>query len=118
MVFSSITFLYYFLPITLLLYIILPKRFKNSILLIASLFFYFYGEPKYIFVLVFSCIFNYYYGKIMEKTKGRLKTLLLVFNIIVNICILFYFKYFHFFLENLFVSYYFYTWFYSYANWN
>lgn len=101
MVFSSITFLYYFLPITLLLYIILPKRFKNSILLIASLFFYFYGEPKYIFVLVFSCIFNYYYGKIMEKTKGRLKTCLLVFNLFVNFGILFYFKYFHFFLENV-----------------
>ena len=49
MVFSSITFLYYFLPIVLLIYFIVPSKFRNLVLLISSLFFYFYGEPRYIF---------------------------------------------------------------------
>ncbi len=101
MVFSSISFLYYFLPITLLLYVIVPKKAKNFVLLITSLFFYFYGEPRYILVLIFSCIFNYYYGKYLEKAPANFKKKLLVINLVVNFGILFYFKYFNFFLENI-----------------
>lgn len=101
MVFSSISFLYYFLPITLLLYFVVPKKTKNFILLFASLFFYFYGEPRYILVLIFSCVFNYYYGKYLEKSSGSLKKKLLVINLVINFGILFYFKYFHFFLDNI-----------------
>lgn len=98
MVFSSITFLYYFLPLVLLLYYLFSKQ-KNIILLLASLFFYFYGEPRYILVLIFSCIFNYYFGKILEKSNH--KKILLIINLIINFGILFYFKYFNFFLKNI-----------------
>lgn len=101
MVFSSISFLYAFLPIVLILYFIVPNKLKNFILLISSLFFYFYGEPRYIIVLIFSCIFNYYYGKILEKSSKNKKKLLLIINLVTNFGILFYFKYFNFFLDNI-----------------
>lgn len=101
MVFSSISFLHYFLPITLLFYFIVPKNCKNIVLLVASLFFYFYGEPSYLFILIFSCFFNYYYGKYLERKSGNIREILLIINLIINFGILFYFKYFHFFLENI-----------------
>jgi len=101
MVFSSISFLYYFLPITLFLYFIVPKKIKNFILLIASLAFYFYGEPRYIIVLILSCVFNYYYGKYLEKSPDSIKKYLLIINLVINFGILFYFKYFNFFLDNI-----------------
>lgn len=101
MVFSSITFLYYFLPALIIIYFVVPNKFKNLILLLFSMFFYFYGEPRYIIVLLFSCVFNYYYGKIIEKAPRKRKKLLLAINLIVNFGILFYFKYFHFFLDNI-----------------
>jgi len=100
MVFSSISFLYYFLPITLILYFLIPNRFKNMVLLLVSLLFYFYGEPKYIILLIFSCIFNYYYGKYLEKNKNH-KKLLLIINLVINFGFLFYFKYFNFFINNI-----------------
>lgn len=99
MVFSSISFLYYFLPITLIFYFLMPQKLKNLILLIMSLLFYFYGEPKYIIVLIFSCIYNYYFGKLIEKSEH--KKIYLIINLITNFGILFYFKYFNFFLENI-----------------
>lgn len=102
MVFSSITFLYYFLPLVFLFYFIAPKKYKNIILLISSLLFYFYGEPRYIIVLIFSCIFNYWIGKKIEKNlKKKSAKLLFIFSLIVNFGLLFYFKYFNFFLENV-----------------
>lgn len=101
MVFSSIPFLYYFLPITLLLYFIISKNCKNIVLLIVSLFFYFYGESRYLFILIFSCFFNYYYGKYLERKSGNRRKILFIINLIINFGILFYFKYFHFFLENI-----------------
>lgn len=100
MVFSSITFLFYFLPVVLLFYFITPKKGKNIILLFASLFFYFYGEPKYIIVLLSSCILNYYFGKWIEKDKKHAK-LYLIINLLINFGALFYFKYFNFFLETI-----------------
>lgn len=101
MIFSSISFLYYFLPLVLLIYYISKKRYRNFILLIASLFFYFYGEPKYIIVLIISCIFNYYSGKVLENINPNFKKYILIFNLIINFGILFYFKYFNFFLDNI-----------------
>ena len=67
MLFSSITFLYYFLPIFLLIYIITPKKLKNIPILIFSLIFYLAGEPRYIIVLIISCIINYILSK--KNTK-------------------------------------------------
>lgn len=100
MVFSSITFLFYFLPIVLLCYFVLFKKHKNTVLLVASLFFYFYGEPKYILVLLFSCLINYISGKLIEKmTKYR--TLILVIDLVISFGLLFYFKYFGFLIDNL-----------------
>ena len=100
MVFSSITFLFYFLPITLLLYFIVPKKMRNFILLVASLLFYFYGEPKYIIILLFSCIFNYYASKLLTKFPNQ-KKLLLISSLVINFGLLVYFKYFNFLITNL-----------------
>ncbi len=99
MVFSSVSFLYYFLPITLIFYFLMPQKIKNLVLLIMSLIFYFYGEPRYIIVLIFSCFYNYYFGKLIDKSKN--KKAYLIINLITNFGILFYFKYFNFFLENI-----------------
>ena len=100
MVFSSITFLFYFLPITLLLYFIIPKKVRNFVLLVASLLFYFYGEPKYIIVLLFSCIFNYLASKLLTKFPKQ-KNLLLVSSLLIDFGLLVYFKYFNFLITNI-----------------
>ena len=97
MLFSSITFLYYFLPLLILIYFMLKKQ-KNNILLIFSLFFYFYGEPKYILVLLLSIIINYYFGKWIYESNNK-KKLLFTISLIINLGLLFYFKYFNFLIE-------------------
>lgn len=91
MVFSSIVFLFYFLAFVLGTYYIIPKKYKNIVLLAASLIFYAWGEPIYVLLMLFSAVFNYFCGRWLEKTKS--KKLILIFNIIVNIGILIYFKY-------------------------
>ncbi len=100
MVFSSITFLYYFLPICFLLYFLIPNKYRNKVLLLCSLFFYFYGESKYILVLIFSCIFNHYMAVLINKSKEKRK-LLLIITMIIDFGMLFYFKYFNFVLNNI-----------------
>jgi len=99
MLFSSITFLYFFLPLLIIIYFVIPNKFKNLILLIFSLIFYFLGEPKYIFILLLSCIVNYIIGKFIEKYKY--KKILLVIGIVFNVSLLFTFKYTDFFIENI-----------------
>jgi len=102
MVFSSITFIYYFLPVVLFLYYLTPSKFKNLTLLLSSLFFYFYGEPKYILVLLFSCFSNYLLAKLMSKSpKKSHQNLYLILAIIIDLGCLCYFKYTNFFLDNL-----------------
>ncbi len=102
MIFSSITFLYYFLPILLLIYFITPNRYKNFVLLLFSLLFYFYGEPKYIWILLFSCVFNFYIGKKIGKSFNTKKsTVYLIFGILINFGLLFYFKYTDFMITNI-----------------
>lgn len=99
MLFSSISFIYYFLPILLLIYFIVPKKIKNLTLLIFSLIFYFLGEPKYIIVLIVSCTINYLISKLMKKKKYS--KLLLIIAIIYNIGQLLVFKYTDFFIDNI-----------------
>ena len=99
MLFSSITFLYYFLPLLLIIYFIIPSKYKNLILLIFSLIFYFLGEPKYIAVLLLSCVINYYLGKIIE-TNHKPK-LMLIIAILYNVIQLLIFKYTDFFIDNI-----------------
>lgn len=98
MVFSGITFLYYFLPIMLFIYFISKTKYKNIILLIGSLLFYFYGEPKYIIILLLSGIINYFIGK---KLVSKNKKIYLILGLTLNLGLLFYFKYFNFLLENI-----------------
>lgn len=100
MLFSSITFLFYFLPILLIIYFIVPKKFKNLVLFIFSLFFYFYGEPKYGFLLLLSCIINYIMGSIIDKHRKYGKIFLII-ALLYDVGSLLYFKYLDFFIENI-----------------
>lgn len=98
MVFTSISFIYYFLPILLLLYFISPKKLKNIILLLFSILFYFYGEPKYIILMIIEVIISYIGGIIIEKNQTK-QTLLIFTSIhIILLCI---FKYLDFFILNV-----------------
>lgn len=103
MLFSSIPFLYYFLPAVLILYFIAPRKLKNSVLLLASLFFYAWGEPKYIILMAVSILVGYISGLLIEKTRERKKLSKLFMILSVAICLGFlgYFKYVDFFIENV-----------------
>lgn len=99
MVFSSISFIYYFLPLLLIFYFVFPSKYKNIVLLIFSLLFYFLGEVKYIVILVLSCLINYFLGNLIYKNK--FKKLFLLIGIIYNVFQLLIFKYTDFFIENI-----------------
>ena len=100
MVFSSIAFLFYFLPIVLGIYYIVPNKAKNLVLLLASLFFYFYGEPVYGIIMVLSIVTVYIFGLLMDKYPNHKKTFLTL-AIVVGVGILVYFKYFNFLTDNI-----------------
>lgn len=100
MVFSSLVFLWIFLPITMIGYYIVDKRYKNIFLLLASLIFYAWGEPIYILLMLFSIIINWGMGLLIEKF-GLYKRLFLIADILINIGLLGYFKYFNFIIETL-----------------
>ncbi len=102
MLFSSITFLYYFLPLTLALYFIVPKKFKNFVLLIASLFFYYWGEKVYIIAMVVLSILGYVFGLLIDKFRdSKLSKVFLILSIILPLTTLGIFKYADFFIENI-----------------
>ena len=102
MLFSSVSFLHYFLPITLILYFVSKDKYKNIILLLASLFFYFYGEPKYTVLMLISAFSAYIHGILIEKfrEKGYSK-LFLVSGLVVSLGILIVFKYMDFIIKNI-----------------
>ena len=100
MVFSSLIFLFGFLPLFLLCYFIPKKRkTRNLVLLLFSLFFYGYGEPIYVLLMILSIVINYFIAILMDKSSKR--KMYLVIDIIFNIGLLFLFKYFNFFLANI-----------------
>lgn len=102
MVFSSSLFLLYFLPLFLVIYHIVPKYLKNWCILIFSIFFYSWGAPKFVFILIGSTIVDFYLVKYLFENKSRLKKqLLLTISITINVGLLIYFKYFNFFIDNL-----------------
>ncbi|WP_432403244.1 MBOAT family O-acyltransferase [Wukongibacter sp. M2B1] len=103
MIFSSLTFLFTFLPITLLLYFVSPRKIKNITLLIASLIFYAWGEPVYIFLMIFSSIVDYIHGLLIEKYRYNDKKarLIVLSSIIINLSLLGFFKYSYFLIENV-----------------
>lgn len=103
MVFSSIFFLCFFLPVTVGLYYIVPKKIRNLILLVVSLIFYAWGEPKYILIMLFSTVFDYTNGRLLERfdKKEGLRRLVLIVSLVVNLGLLCYFKYTDFAIENI-----------------
>lgn len=102
MLFSSATFLYYFLPVVLVIYFAVPKAFKNYVLLFSSLLFYFCGEPIYVWLLVFSSISDYLHSLYIQKHKGTAKAkFALISSIAINLGMLGYFKYTDFFISNI-----------------
>lgn len=101
MLFSSITFLYYFLPCVLILYFISPKVLKNAVLLIASLTFYAWGEPKYVILMAVSILCGYVCGLLIEKFQGKIGAkIALGASAVISLGFLAYFKYADFFIEN------------------
>ena len=101
MLFSSITFIFIFLPATIALNLIVPERFRNVILLVASLFFYAWGEPVYVILMILSIFLNYFCGKeIFENLgeKARAKRSL-IWALAANLLLLGFFKYCGFFIE-------------------
>lgn len=103
MVFSSSVFIFMFLPLSLVSYYISGKKIKNYILLLASLFFYAWGGMNYLKVLIISILINYIFGLLLDKTidKKHLRMFFLILGIILNLALLFYYKYYDFFLENI-----------------
>ncbi|MFL1469350.1 MBOAT family O-acyltransferase [Paraclostridium bifermentans] len=103
MVFSSIVFLFTFLPITLILYYILPRKMKNIVLLLISLIFYAWGEPVYVFLMMFTTVFDYLIGLLINKyRRNKIKSKrIFIFAVLVNLGILGFFKYYGFVIENI-----------------
>lgn len=105
MTFSSLTFIFYFLPVVLVLYylFIFSKTIKNLILLLCSLFFYTWGEPKYIVLLLISIIINYLLGLLIGQVKKRKKLakFCLIIAVLFNLSILIVFKYLTFITQNI-----------------
>lgn len=105
MVFSSTTFLFFFLPAVLLAYYVCPKKLRNGVLLFFSLLFYSWGEPVYIAIMLFSTVFDYINGILIGNFKSkhvnRWATAVLINSIVINLGILCFFKYSNFFLDNV-----------------
>ena len=103
MVFSSIFFLYFFLPVTLLLYFVVGQKYKNLLLLSASLIFYAWGEMAYVFLMLFSITVNWAIGLLIDRAKkqGRSGKRALVLGVVINLLPLAFFKYGNFFADNI-----------------
>ncbi len=105
MVFSSILFLFYFLPAVLFLYFISARKYRNLVLFLSSLFFYSWGEPRYIWIMIFSTILDYSCGRYIHKNRERSNRkkmkLGLLISIIGNLGLLSFFKYSDFLIGNI-----------------
>lgn len=102
MVFSSIEFIYYFLPLVLLIYFVVPKKYKNLCLLVFSLLFYSFGEPIYILLMLFSSVVDYVNGLLVEKNRGnKWSKVFLIVSIVINVGLLAVFKYLGFIVESM-----------------
>lgn len=103
MVFSSIVFLYIFLPIMLIIYFIVPNKFKNAVMIAASLIFFAWGEIRYIFIMLLLAVMDYICGKKINQywENKKKKRLFLFIDVSVNLLILFFFKYADFIIGNI-----------------
>jgi len=100
MLFTSISFLYYFLPALIIIYFITPKKYKNIILLIASLLFYFYGEPKYVFLMIAEIVIAYTGAILIDKYKNQSKNILII-TLFIHVFLLIIFKYTDFIIQTI-----------------
>ena len=100
MLFTSISFLYYFLPALIIIYYITPKKYKNIILLIASLLFYLYGEPKYVFLMIAEIIIAYIGAILIDKYKNQSKSILIA-TLFIHVFLLIIFKYTDFIIQTI-----------------
>ncbi|MBR6681584.1 MAG: MBOAT family protein [Clostridia bacterium] len=102
MVFSSVTFLFYFLPILVILYYLAPKKFKNLVMIIGSFAFYAWGEIRFFPIMVALSIEDYICGRLMEKHRAniKLRRLFLTISLLSNLGVLIFFKYTNFFVSN------------------
>nr|WP_204662378.1 MBOAT family O-acyltransferase [Fusibacter tunisiensis] len=102
MVFSSLVFINYFLPILMILYFSVPRSLRNGVLLTGSLLFYFYGEPVYTGLLIFSAVSDYSHSAYIERYRGTGRAkIALISSITINLAMLFFFKYADFFIESV-----------------
>lgn len=105
MVFSSIMFLFTFLPIFLIIYFAVPSKFRNTILFLSSLIFYAWGEPKYVLIMIFSTIVDYTHGLLVDKFKReekiKLAKLVVASSVTINMSLLAFFKYTDFLITNI-----------------
>ena len=102
MLFSSISFLYYFLPIVIILYFAVPRKLKNIVLLLSSLVFYFWGEAAYTVIMLLMALSGYIHGLLIDKFRGsKLAKAMLISSIVIGIGTLGIFKYSDFFIENI-----------------
>jgi alginate O-acetyltransferase complex protein AlgI len=99
MVFNSSIFLLYFLPASLIVYYLLDKRFRNIFLLLLSIFFYSWGAPKFVFVIIVSVLADFLVIRKMASSEGSLRKFLFWSSVILNLGILLYFKYMNFFYD-------------------
>ncbi len=100
MIFSSIPFLYYFLPCVLILYFMAPRQLKNLVLLLTSLIFYAWGEPKFVLAMLLTILQGYIFGMLIEKYRDRRAGICLAVSATVSLGLLAYCKYADFFIEN------------------
>ncbi len=100
MLFTSIPFLYYFLPLVLITYFIMPKKYRNIVLLIFSIIFYAYGEPKYVFLMLLEILVAYFGAIIIDK-NSKYKDITLIVVLIIHIGLLGIFKYTDFLILNI-----------------
>jgi alginate O-acetyltransferase complex protein AlgI len=102
MVFSSIIFIFYFLPLFFLVYYLADKKFKNAVILCGSVFFYAWGAPVFIFILLGTTIVDFFVVRLMDsRIKKRERRALMCVSLCINLGLLFYFKYSNFFVENI-----------------
>ena len=95
MIFSSLTFLFAYLPLTLAVYFLVPLRWRNLILLLVSLFFYGWGEPVFLSVMVFSILSSYGFGLLIQRyrQRERLAKTFVIVSIVTSLALLGFFKY-------------------------
>ena len=104
MVFSSTMFLFYFLPILIILYYLAPKNLKNLVMIIGSFVFYAWGEIRFLPIMIGLSVVDYVFARLMEKNCGNKKRrrIFMLISVITNLSVLIFFKYANFFVNNFY----------------